>query len=181
MPRPGPRRAERDKGQSRAGGRAGVQTLRAAPLLCGLLLVALALAGCGGNGGRQLPPEWRGRDVAEPGWASARLQPGWGLGLEYAWSSGKEVQWDWVVNGSAPLHYRVVRVENGRAQTIQSMFANESAAGFTVIQSGQHQLLWRNEGFLDSFFWYKVPEGGLVRSYSPTEGPDCTFLLGAPC
>jgi hypothetical protein len=147
--------------------------------LCGLLLAALALAGCGEDAGRDLPPEWRGRDLSEPGWASAMLQPGWGLGLEYAWSSGHDVQWDWLVNGSTVLHYRVVRVENGKSQTIQSMFGNESVGGFTVIQSGQHQLLWRNEGFLAVPFWYKVPEGGIVRSYSPTQGPDCTFRLSS--
>lgn len=156
-------------------------------LLCVALLAGVMLAGCGGGdgGGRELPPEWRGRDVAEPGWAEGALKPGWGLGLEYVWSAGTEVEWDWFVNGSGILHYQVVRIEDGRAQTLLSRFGNESVDGLTVPRAGAHQILWRNEGFLDLRYWYKVPEGhGAPRSYPPSEGPDCTVLLadlGSAC
>ncbi len=147
------------------------------PLLAGLVLAGLALAGCSGGGdGRDLPPEWRGRDLAEPGWVTTAVQPGWGLAVEYAWSSGTVVAWDWFVNTSAVpavLHFKVVRVEDGQARTMLSQFGNESVSGLTVPQAGAHQILWRNEGPRDVPFSYKVPEGGLLRSYSPAEGPDC--------
>lgn len=151
------------------------------PLLAGLLLAGLALAGCSGEG-RQLPPEWRGRDLSEPGWASATVQPGWGIAMEYVWSSGTAVEWDWFVNTSAVpavLHFKVVRIENGQARALLSQFGNESAAGLTVPQAGAHQILWRNEGGRDVPFSYKVPEGGLLRSYSPTEGLDCARRAAA--
>lgn len=159
----------------------GPSAWRAASLLCLLMLSGVALAGCG-DPGRELPPEWRGRDLTEPGWADATLKPGWGLGLEYVWPVGTEVEWDWfVVNGTSRLHYQVVRVENGQAQPLWSRIANESASRLTVPRPGAHQILWRNEGFLDVRFWYKVPEGhGAPRLYSPTEGPDCAaFFLPA--
>lgn len=134
------------------------------------------MAGCGEAGGRELPPEWRGRDLTEPGWTEWQLRPGWGLGVEYVWSSGTEVQWDWLVNGSAVLHFKVVRVQDGQTQTLVQRFGNESAASLTVPQAGVYQFLWRNEiGMLDVPFWYHIPEGGLPRSYPPSEGPDCTF------
>ncbi|MHB1260720.1 MAG: hypothetical protein ACYC2H_03290 [Thermoplasmatota archaeon] len=143
------------------------------PTLAGLLFAGLVLAGCSGSDGRELPAEWRGRDLTEPGWASTTIQPGWGLAVEYVWSSGTAVEWDWFVNGSAVLHFKVVRMQDGQARTLLSLFGNESAAGLTVPQAGAHQLLWRNEGSREVPFSYKVPEGGLLRSYSPTEGPDC--------
>jgi hypothetical protein len=149
--------------------------------LLGLLLAAgVALAGCGDGGGRELPPEWRGRDLDEPGWTEGTLKPGWGLGLEYVWSAGAPVEWDWLVNGSGVLHYQVVRIEDGEARPLVSMFANESADGLTVPRGGAHQVLWRNEAFAETRFWYRVPEGhGAPRPYSPSEGPDCVVLLAA--
>ncbi|HUR24498.1 MAG TPA: hypothetical protein VM327_00595 [Candidatus Thermoplasmatota archaeon] len=155
--------------------------------MCLGLLASVALAGCGGagRGERALPPEWRGRDLTEPGWANGTLKAGWGIGLEYVWSAGTEVQWDWFVNGSGTLHYQVARMQDGRAQTLLSRFGNDSVDGLTIPAAGAHQVLWRNEGFLDVRFWYRVPEGhGAPRLYSPTQGPDCTFLLdsiGSTC
>jgi hypothetical protein len=190
MPRPGARPRQRGKGKSSAGGRRAVQgtaaaasAWRAAPLLAQALL-SVALAGCGaGDGDRSLPPEWRGRDLEEPGWANGTLKPGWGLGLEYVWSAGTPVKWDWfadVGDGRGILHFQVVRIEGGEAQPLVSSFANESADGLTVPRAGAHQILWRNESPLDVRFWYKVPEGhGAPRAYSPAEGPDCILLLAA--
>ena len=153
---------------------------RALGVLGLVLLSGVALAGCGGSGGHELPPEWRGRDLAEPGWANGTLKVGWALGLEYVWPAGREVEWDWFVNGSGFLHFKVVRVENGQAETLRGTSTNESADGLTVVRSGAHQMLWRNEGFTDVRFWYQVPEGhGTPRLYSPTQGPDCTVLLAA--
>jgi hypothetical protein len=181
------RSGQRGKGNSSAGGRRHVARRSSATawrawLALGLLLLAgVALAGCGDGGGRPLPADWRGRDLTEPGWANGTLKPGWGLGLEYVWPAGAEIEWDWFVNGSGVLHYQVVRVEQGQAQPLLSRFGNESTAGLTVPRAGAHQILWRNEGYLDVRFWYKVPEGhGTPRLYSPTQGPDCTVVLARP-
>jgi hypothetical protein len=146
-------------------------------VLAACVVSALASAGCSDSEGRDLPPEWRGRDLTEPGWAEGAVPRGWALGLEYVWSSGKEVRWDWFVNGSGILHFQVVRMQDGEAQPLVSRFGNESAAGLTVPQPGAHQILWRNEGPVEMRFWYHVPDGhGAPRLYSPTEGPDCAFL-----
>jgi hypothetical protein len=182
MPRQGARRRQRGKGKSGAGRRRGVArgpaASRKACALAAWLLPCLALAGCG-DAGRELPPEWRGRDLEEPGWANGTLQPGWALGLEYVWPAGAEVRWDWFVEGPGVLHFQVLRVEGGEAQPIRGTFDDESASTLTVIRSGAHQILWRNEGSLDVRFWHQVPEGhGGPRLHSPTEGPDCTFRLG---
>jgi hypothetical protein len=171
------------KGKSSAGTRRRVPGSPLSALLLPSLLLCMALGGCAGEPGRgrDLPPEWRGRDLAEPGWESVTLRGGWGSALEYVWSSGTDVRWDWLVNGSSVLHFKVVRIEDGQARTLLSQFSDESASGFTVPQAGQYQILWRNEGSLDISFWHRLPEGGLPRSYSPAEGPDCTALLRAPC
>jgi hypothetical protein len=162
------------------GGHRGPRGTGPLAVLATLLVAGLALAGCSDDGGRELPPEWRGRDLAEPGWANGTIRPGWALGVEYVWSSGTAVEWDWLLDGPGVLHFKVVRMQDGKAQPMVSHFANESAAGLTVPQAGAYHILWRNEGFPEQTLWYKVPEGHSgPRLYTASDGPDCTVLLAA--
>jgi hypothetical protein len=143
------------------------------------LLLGAALAGCS-DAGQPLPPEWKGRDLRQPGWANATLQAGWTLGVEYVWSSGQPVQWDWLTEGKPVLYFQVMRMENGQGQTLVGQHRDNSTGRITVPVGGQHEVLFRNEGFAEAKLWYKLPEGGILRMYPPGQGPGCFFLLDGP-
>lgn len=156
-----------------------MRAIRSFALLCLVALGAILAAGCG-EAPSQLPPEWKGRDLDAPGWLDGELRPGWTLGLEYAWSSGKEVPWDWLTNGTARLHFQVMRMEDGRAQPVVGQVRDESSGQITAPTAGAYHILFGNEGLTTVDFWYQVPEGGLTRLYPPGESPDCppARLLG---
>lgn len=156
--------------------------LAARTLVLALLLGSAVAAGCG-EPGRELPAEWKGRDVEAAGWQDGDLRAGWTLGIEYVWSSGTVVRWDWLTNGTAPLHFQVVRMEEGRAQPLVGQIRDESAGQVTTPVAGAHHILLGNEGFTPVQFWYNLPEGGITRVYPPGESPDCppARLLAAVC
>ena len=145
-----------------------------------LLLGSVVAAGCA-DPGESLPPEWKGRDLREPGWANATVVRGWTMGLEYVWSSGQAVEWDWLTNGTTVVYFQVMRMDGDRPQTLVAQHRNNSTGSITVPQAGAHQVFFRNEGFWDAQVWYKLPEGAALRFYPPGQQPDCFYLALAPC
>lgn len=153
--------------------------------LAALLLLGPLLAGCsdGGDGGRTpLPPEWRGRDLREPGWSNQTLEGGWTVAFEYHWPAGKRVAWDWVV--VAPVfetqpvrtvyaHFQLVRMEGSTARPIVAEDGDQGAGERTIVQTGTHQLDWMNEWTEPVTIAVKVPEGAQRILYPPGEGPGC--------
>jgi hypothetical protein len=143
------------------------------PLLAvALLLASVLAAGCSAPG-EPLPPEWKGRDLREPGWANGTLQTGWTMGLEYSWPSGQSVQWDWLTTDGKVLYFQIVRMEDGQPQAMVGQHRDNSTGRITTPVSGAYQLVFRNEGFSDAALWYKVPEGYAQRLYPPGQGPSC--------
>lgn len=140
-----------------------------------LLLASVLAAGCS-QGSRSLPPAWKGRDLTQPGWANGTLRVGWTFTLEYVWSSGTTVQWDWLTNGTTILYFQVVRMENGQQVPLVGQHRDQSSGRLTVPQGGQYDMIFRNEDVADAAFWYKVPEGYSPKLYPPGEGPGCSLV-----
>jgi hypothetical protein len=143
-----------------------------------LLLGSVLAAGC--SGGESLPPEWKGRDLREPGWRNETVRAGWTLGFEYVWSSGRQVEWDWITEGRLMVYFQVQRMEGGQAQSLVAGHGDQGAQAITVPASGQYYILFRNEGAVDIPVWYNLPEGAIRRLFPPGEAPDCFFLAAAP-
>lgn len=158
-----------------------------------LAIVALVLlAGCSGPTGGQepLPAAWRGRDLNEPGWANATIEPGWTFGLEYQFQGGQKVAWDWVVIApvqqedpvfTAYVHFQLVRQEGTSWRALAAQDAQEGRNSRTIVQAGTHQIDWMNEWTVPVIVAYKVPAGGVVREYAPGQGPGCLFDRVAFC
>lgn len=146
-----------------------------------LLLGSVLVAGCGEDADEPLPPEWKGRDLREPGWSNVTLPKGWTMGLEYVWSSGYPVQWDWLTEGDAYVYFQVLRVEEGQSRTLVAQHRDNSTGRITIPVGGAHQVLFRNEGFAQARLWHDMPEGGIQRIYKPGEEPGCFLLAAAPC
>jgi hypothetical protein len=155
-----------------------------------LLAAALLMAGCSDPAPREpLPDEWRGRDLRQPGWVNETLQPGWTLALEYQWSAGKRVDWDWVVTApvqardpvfTAFIHFQLVRFEaDGSPRAIVANDAQEGAGERTVTQGGRHQVDWMNEFNRTITLAYQLPAGGTRILYPPGQGPGCLFGFAA--
>lgn len=164
--------------------------MRASTSMAAFLLLGPLLAGCSGgdDGGRvPLPPEWRGRDLREPGWANETLQPGWTLAFEYQWSAGKRVAWDWVVVApvfetqpvrTAFAHFQLVRMDAGGARPLAAQDADQGDGERTIVQAGTHQLDWMNEWTQPVTVAVKVPEGAMRIQYPPGQGPGCLTTSG---
>jgi hypothetical protein len=146
-------------------------------LVLALLLGSVLAAGCGGPG-QDLPPEWRGHDLRQPGWQNGTLAAGWTMGLEYVWSSGQRVSWDWFTGDRAILYFQVVHMQNGQPQPMVGQHRDNSTGSITVPQGGAYQVIFRNEGSANAALWFKVPEGYSQRLYPPGAGPSCFFLAG---
>lgn len=138
-----------------------------------LVVASVLTAGC--SQARTLPPAWKGRDLTQPGWNNGTLRVGYSFVLEYVWSSGKTVQWDWLTNGTTILYFQVVRMENGQQVPLVGQHRDQSSGRLTVPQGGQYDIIFRNEDNSDAAFWYKVPEGSSPRLYAPGEGPGCSM------
>ena len=125
--------------------------MRARALAPLLLLSSLTLAGCtasDGGGSVPLPDEWRGRDLRKEGWTNVTIKPGWTYALEYQWSSGQRVSWDWFVFEPVFIHFQVVRQDAGQLRVLQAGDGQEQPdppGRLTVPQSGLHQLDLLNE------------------------------------
>lgn len=163
--------------------------MRARLLAAFLLLVAPALAGCsGGDGGREpLPAEWRGRDLRQPGWVNETLQAGETLALEYQWTSGKRVAWDWVVVApvqsrdpvfTAYVHFQIVRMDGGDARPLVAHDAQEGEGERTIVQAGTHQIDWMNEWTQPVTIALLAPDGARRIVYPPGQGPGCLTTQG---
>lgn len=154
------------------------------------LLAATALAGCGGPGGGQepLPPEWRGRDLREPGWVNETLQPGYTVAYEYEWSAGKRVDWDWVVVApiqqrdpvfTAYVHFQLVRMDGETPKPLAAYDAQEGQGERTIVQSGTHQMDVLNEWTQPVTVAVKFPAGAERIVYPPGQGPSCVYSPGS--
>lgn len=166
--------------------------MREPAALAAFLLLAPLLSGCSGgdDGGRApLPPEWRGRDLREPGWANETLPSGWTVALEYDWSAGKRVTWDFVVLApvfnrdpvrTAFVHFQLLRMDGGTPRPLVAQDADQGEGERTIVQSGVHQVDWMNEysGPEPVVLAYKVPDGARVIRYPPGEGPGCLATTG---
>lgn len=152
-----------------------------ATLAVGLLL-GIALAGCSGGGGgssEPLPPEWRGRDLRKPGWANVTVQPGWTVGVEYTWSTGTKVAWDWLVFEPVYVHFQLVRMDaQGGPRPLVANDAQEGQGERTLTEGGVHQVDWMDEWNKPVTIAYKVPAGGQVKTYPPGQGPGCLYSPG---
>jgi hypothetical protein len=141
-----------------------------------LLLLGLVLAaGCAAPS-KPLPPAWKGRDITQPGWANGTLRTGFTFVLEYVWSSGTSVQWDWFTEGRVILYFQVVRMENGQQVPLVGQHRDNSTGRLTIPQAGQYDVIFRNEDVVDAALHYKLPEGASTRIYPPGEGPGCTIV-----
>ena len=163
--------------------------MRTRALLATALLLAVTLAGCsGGDGGRApLPEAWRGRDLRKGGWANQTLEPGWTLGVEYTWSSGTQVSWDWFVHEAIFAHFQLVRMDApGGPRVVVSCDAQQApcppAQSFPesrrIVDAGVHQIDVMNEYYGAVTVAYTVPAGGTMRLYAPGEGPGCLYSPG---
>ena len=144
----------------------------------GILLVVLpvALAGCS-DGETHLPPEWRGRDLREPGWGNVTLEAEWTLVLEYPLSSGAKVEWDWFTEAEQRgLYFQVVLMEGNRPVKMVARHVSEEESSMVAPKAGVYQVIWMNDGFLPVNFHWKASEGFSQRTYPPNEGPGCVLL-----
>ncbi len=153
-------------------------------LAVALLLLVPLLAGCSGGGDEghePLPAEWRGRDLRKPGWVNETVQPGWTLAMQYDWSGGTRVAWDWFVYEPIFAHFQLVRMQGSDPSTAQPVAASDAQEGEgerTVVQSGTHQIDWMNEFSQPITIAHKVPSGGTRIQYRPGQGPGCLFAPG---
>lgn len=145
------------------------------------LVVACLLAGCNApsGGSEPLPEAWRGRDLREPGWFNETVPAGWTLVLEYEWSSGTRIHWDWVSLEQKFIHFQVVRMQDGKAArpALHWMDALDDQGQATVVQGGTHQYGWVNEYWQPIPLAIKVPPGYTERLHPPGQGPGCVQTL----
>jgi hypothetical protein len=142
------------------------------------LTIALALAGCA-DPGQPLPPEWKGRDLREPGWTNTTLQPEWTLVLEYPLSSGSKIDWDWFAHNERMLYFQVVYMQGQQPYKMVARHLNEDRSEFSAPQGGVYQVIWMNDAVFDATFTWKAQEGYSQRLYPPNEGPGCLLMAAS--
>lgn len=143
-----------------------------------LLIMASALAGCSGESGPQLPAEWRGRDLRQPGWTNTTLQPEWTLVLEYPMSSGAELEWDFFTLDGKYVYFQLLKQEGGRTPTkLAGRHSVEEKDSILAPSSGVYQIVWMNDAPFEQSFTWRTSEGYSQRMYPPNEGPGCMFGL----
>ncbi|MFA5945054.1 MAG: hypothetical protein WC876_11390 [Candidatus Thermoplasmatota archaeon] len=145
------------------------------------LVLSTAMAGCGAPEA-PLPPEWRGRDLEQPGWTTSTLEPEWTLVLEYPLSSGSQLDWNWFTQvEQRQLYFQVVRIEDGEPVKIVARHASEEASQLTAPKAGVYQVFWMNDAFFATNFTWQAREGYSQRLYPPNEGPGCLMMRSEAC
>ena len=144
--------------------------VRLLPLLL-LLLPGCAEPGAPGSDGNGdgLPPE---QEVA--------LEPGWSLDLEYVLSSGAGIAWSY--SASSPVYFQFMNVEGGQAYPLVAEHSTEGRGERTAPRAGRYDLVWQNDGLAALTLRYRAPEGAIVATWPPGEGPACPpALLARDC
>lgn len=136
------------------------------------LLLLWLLPGCaepGGSDGDARPPE-----------RVATLEPGWSLDLEYVLSSGAALAWQYSASG--PVYFQFMNVEGGQPYPLAAEHATEGSGERTAPRAGRYDLVWQNDGLVAVTLRYRAPEGAIVTSWPPGEGPACPpGLLARDC
>lgn len=144
------------------------------------LALVLLMAGCSTPPAQEpLPEEWRGRDLRQPGWVNETLQPGWTLALEYDWSSGTRVAWDWIVFEPIFVHFQILRDDPDGVEALVAHDAQEGKGERTIVPGGRHEIDWMNEFPRPVTIAHHVPAGYAKVLYPPGQGPGCIFAPGA--
>ena len=143
-----------------------------------IVLLCVAVAGCSGETGPDLPPEWQGRDLRQPGWTNTTLQPEWTLVLEYPMSSGADIKWDFFTLDGKYVYFQLLKQETGRAPTkMIGRHSTEEKDKLTTPAAGVYQIVWMNDSPFEQSFTWRTSEGYSQRTYPPNEGPGCMFGL----
>lgn len=137
-----------------------------------VVLLSAVLAGCS-DGPEPLPPEWKGRDLRQPGWTNTTLEPEWTLVLEYPLPSGAELDWNWFTADERPLYFQLVRMENNQPVKMFGRHSAEEDASITTPKPGAYQLIWMTDAFFPQSFTWTAREGFSQTLYPPNEGPGC--------
>ena len=138
--------------------------------LLAIACLAALLPGCAGPG-QDLPAEWRGRNLDEPGWESVTIPANWSYGVEYYLPAGRTLAWDWVAFTNGSLYFQLAL--NGQSAPLRSGHGNEGKGTYTTRLTGVYVLSWGLDGLPDTRLFHKLPEGGLPQQWPPGEGPDC--------
>lgn len=138
-------------------------------LLAALAVACFVLAGC--SSAKPLPPEWKGRDLDEPGWNNLTIRANWTYSMEYYLPTGRTLTWDWVAMTDGYLYFQLAR--NGQTAPLRSGHGNEGKGSFTTTSTGVYILSWGLDGLPDTVLWHNLPEGGAPQHWPPGEGPAC--------
>jgi hypothetical protein len=135
-------------------------------------VASLLVAGCTSSG-PALPPEWKGRDLNEPGWQNTTIRPGWSFSLEYNWPAQREVAWDWVVPNGTNLTFTLSRMSGSFAFPIHSSYGSDGQGTYTTRVDGVYFLVWDGDRQPETKLHFKAPEGARRAEWPPGTGPGC--------
>lgn len=145
------------------------------------ILITAILAGCT-EASEPLPPEWKGRDLRQPGWTNSTLPPEWSLVLEYPLSGGTKLDWNWFSHNEKILYFQVLQSQGQQqAKKMVARHFAEDDSSVTTPQGGVYQIVWMNDSIFDVTLTWKAREGALQKMYPPNEGPGCVLLAASAC